>query len=75
MNIFRKNKDFYWRNLLTRTALVVVTVAIISWFLPRNEGQQFRYDIGKPWMYGLLSPSSTFLYIKLTKPSRGKETL
>lgn len=52
MNIFRKNKDFYWRNLLTRTALVVVTVAIISWFLPRNEGQQFRYDIGKPWMYG-----------------------
>lgn len=20
--------------------------------LPRNEGRQFRYDVGKPWMYG-----------------------
>ena len=21
-------------------------------FLPRNEGRMFRYDVGKPWMYG-----------------------
>lgn len=32
--------------------LVVVTVALIVWALPRNERQQLKYDIGKPWMYG-----------------------
>ena len=36
------------------TLLVVVTVAIIVFFLPRNSGPQFRYDIGKPWMYSPL---------------------
>ncbi|MBQ6658059.1 MAG: HDIG domain-containing protein, partial [Prevotella sp.] len=27
------------------------TAAIIVWFLPRTSGPQFRYDVGKPWMY------------------------
>ncbi len=52
MNIFHYNEDNYWRNFATRTALVIVSVIIIVWFLPRNEGQQFHYDVGKPWMYG-----------------------
>lgn len=53
MNIFHKQQDsHYWRNFATRMTLIFITVAIIVWFLPRNEGQQFRYDIGKPWMYG-----------------------
>mgnify|MGYP002515524981 FL=1 len=38
--------------MLTRLALVVITVAVIVWVLPRNESQRFKYDIGKPWMYG-----------------------
>ena len=42
----------YWRNLLTRTMLVVLTILLIVWFLPRNEEPHFRYDINKPWMYG-----------------------
>ena len=36
------------------TVLVVITVAAIVFFLPRNSGPQFRYDIGKPWMYSSL---------------------
>ena len=32
--------------------LVVVTVTLIVWALPRNERQQLKYDVGKPWMYG-----------------------
>lgn len=32
--------------------MILTAVIIIVWFLPRNEGTQFRYDIGKPWMYG-----------------------
>ena len=42
----------YGRNLLTRIGIIVITVALIVWFLPREEGQHFRYDVDKPWTYG-----------------------
>lgn len=47
-----RQEEHYWRNLATRFAIVIITVALIVWFMPRNEKQQFRYDVGKPWMYG-----------------------
>ena len=52
MSIFNDTEENYWRNLATKTVLVCITVAIIVWFLPRNEGRMYRYDVGKPWMYG-----------------------
>ncbi len=51
MSIFNNPKENYWLHFATKTILVLFTVAIIVWFLPRNEGRQFRYDVGKPWMY------------------------
>lgn len=39
---------------MSRMALVIISVGIIVWFIPRNSGPQFRYDVGKPWMYGSL---------------------
>lgn len=38
--------------IIARTFLIVASTAIIVWFLPHNESQRIRYDIGKPWMYG-----------------------
>ena len=52
MSIYNNTEENYWRNLATKTVLVCITVAIIVWFLPRNEGRMYRYDVGKPWMYG-----------------------
>lgn len=52
MSIFNNTEENYWRNLATKTVLVCITVAIIVWFLPRNEGRMYRYDVGTPWMYG-----------------------
>ena len=52
MSIFNNTEENYWCNLATKTVLVCITVAIIVWFLPRNEGRMYRYDVGKPWMYG-----------------------
>ena len=52
MSIFNNTEENYWRNLATKTVLVCITVAIIVWFLPRNEGRMYRYEVGKPWMYG-----------------------
>lgn len=52
MNTINNGESHFWRNILTRTVLVIISVIIIVWFMPRSEGQQFRYDIGHPWMYG-----------------------
>lgn len=43
-----------WRKIFSRLALILISVVIIVWFIPRNSGPQFRYDVGKPWMYGSL---------------------
>lgn len=52
MEKFYSSRKLKWRNFLSRTLLVLITVLLIVWALPRNERKQFRYDIGKPWMYG-----------------------
>lgn len=52
MEKFYSSRRLKWRNFLSRTLLVLITVLVIVWALPRNENKQFRYDIGKPWMYG-----------------------
>ena len=57
----------YWGNTLTRIALVVATVGIIVAVLPRNSGPQFRYDVGKPWMYGSLIAKFDFPIYKTEK--------
>lgn len=54
MSNFDKTDSHYWRNRLTRITLIAITVIIIVMFLPRNSGPQFRYDVGKPWMYSSL---------------------
>lgn len=52
MENFYSSRKLKWRNFLSRMLLVLITVLLIVWALPRNESKQFRYDIGKPWMYG-----------------------
>lgn len=52
MEKFYSSRKLKWRNFLSRTLLVLISVLLIVWALPRNESKQFRYDIGKPWMYG-----------------------
>ena len=46
-----KTIDKWNKRLATWIAMVIITAAIIVWFLPRTSGPQFRYDVGKPWMY------------------------
>ena len=51
MRKFKSYNSRYWHNLLVRTGLIIGTVAIIVWSLPRKEELRFHYDMGKPWMY------------------------
>lgn len=54
MNKYDISERHHWRKILSRISLIVISVVIIVWFIPRNSGPQFRYDVGKPWMYGSL---------------------
>lgn len=47
-----KQEEHYWRNIATRIVSVVLTTILIVWFMPRNEGKQFAYEVGEPWRYG-----------------------
>ena len=61
---FKYNKSNKWKNSLMLWALVIITVSIIVWFLPRTEGKMFHYDVGKPWMYGQLIAKFDFPVFK-----------
>lgn len=54
MNRYDMSERNQWKKILSRMALVLISVVIIVLFIPRNSGPQFRYDVGKPWMYGSL---------------------
>ena len=50
-----KNKQIienaFWRDLLTKVALVVATVTFIVWAMPRDNSTNFKVEKGKPWRY------------------------
>lgn len=54
MNKYDMSERNQWKKILSRMALVLISVVIIVLFIPRNSGPQFRYDVGKPWMYSSL---------------------
>ena len=51
---FNKTSRNNGTRLMMSVALLIITVAVTVFFLPRNSGPQFRYDVGKPWMYSSL---------------------
>lgn len=63
----------FWRNLMSRLALIVVTVTVIVWSLPRYESQKFKYDIGKPWMYGSFIAKFDFPIYKTDEAIKAQE--
>ena len=57
------NKIFNSYNLL-RTALFVAAVAIAVWLLPRKGRNSYYYELGKPWVYSLLTaPTDMPIYL------------
>lgn len=73
MEKFYSSRKLKWRNFLSRTLLVLITVLLIVWALPRNESKQFRYDIGKPWMYGSFIAKFDFPIYKTDETIKGQE--
>lgn len=60
MNKSNISESHKWRKIFSRLSLIIISVAVIVLFIPRNSGPQFRYDVGKPWMYGSLIATFDF---------------
>ena len=60
MSNFNLKTDFSWHDFLIRTGIIIGTVAIIAWFLPRDTQVNFKVEKGKPWIYGDLSAPFDF---------------
>ena len=52
--------EFTWRDVLMRVALVLLTVAAVVWFMPRDNMTNFKMEIGEPWHYNDLTAAFTF---------------
>ena len=66
-NMFKLGGDISWRNILTRLALIIATVGIIVWFMPRENKFSYQFDLGKPWKYGSLMAKFDFPVYKSDK--------
>ncbi len=49
-----------WRDIVTRVILVLITVSVIVWFMPRESQQNFEIEMGKPWRYADLTAPFDF---------------
>ena len=64
MNNFNLKIDITWRDFLIRVGLIIVTVAIITWFLPSDTNSSFKVEKGKPWIYADLRAPFDFPILK-----------
>jgi hypothetical protein len=60
MKSFNTNRHFSYRDLLYKVLILVATVTIIVYFLPKEGKFTYQFDINKPWKYGLLQASFDF---------------
>lgn len=54
----------FWRDLTTKVVLVLGTVAVIVWLMPRDPDYHFRFETGKPWMNRQLFAPYEFSILK-----------
>ena len=60
MSSFDFKDDLTWRDFLIRAALVIGTVAIIVWLMPRSNEFSFNVEKGRPWINSDLSAPFDF---------------
>ena len=63
MSSFSIKNDFTWRDFLIRSALVIATVAVITWLMPRSSYFNFKIEKGKLWTHtDLIAPFDFPIY-------------
>ena len=51
MSSFNVKTDLSWRDILIRSALIIGTVVVIVWLMPRSTYMNFKIERGKPWVH------------------------
>ena len=51
MSTFSIKNDPYWHRMLIRIVLVIASVGIVVWSMPRDNRSYFHVEKGKPWKY------------------------
>ena len=60
MSSFNVKNDITWRDFLIRTGLIVASVVIIVWLMPRSTHNTYKIEKGKPWTYADLKAPFDF---------------
>ncbi len=60
MHQTKRKKSFSYRDLLYKILIFIATVAVIVYFLPRDDDFGYQFDINKPWKYGQLIATFDF---------------
>lgn len=60
MSSFNIKEDLTWHDILIRTAIILGTVAIIAWSMPRDSRTYYQMEEGKPWKYADLTAPFDF---------------
>ena len=60
MNNTNNHKVFSYKDLLYKCLIFIVTVSVITYFMPKEGKFNYEFDINTPWKYGLLQASFDF---------------
>ena len=64
MTSFNMKDDLQWRDILIRTALIIVTVTIVVWSMPHDNRSYYHLEQGKPWKYAEFTAPYDFAVYK-----------
>ena len=60
MNSISSKRRFSYKDLLYKCLIFIVTVSVITYFMPKEGKFNYEFDINTPWKYGLLQASFDF---------------
>ena len=60
MNSINHQRRFSYKDLLYKCLIFIVTVSVITYFMPKEGKFNYEFDINTPWKYGLLQASFDF---------------
>ena len=46
-----KKDELTWRDILIRSAIIIISVVIVVWAMPHDNRSYFHVEEGKPWKY------------------------
>ena len=60
MNSINTHRRFSYKDLFYKSLIFIVTVSVISYFMPKEGKFNYDFNPDKPWTYGLLQAPFDF---------------